>query len=161
MTFEEIKTYFANYAAIHPALRHDPVANKSFIAVHSEKNADDFIKTCKNQTILVLVTPDKKLFPPRGENYNWEKFICFFILQKVGRKNEDAVTATQDTCEQVGNDFFSRIIADRYTLIRSVLQESIVMQPVGPMADDFYGQACMFTLVDEYAYQVDPARWLV
>lgn len=159
MTFNELKAYFQGYAAIHPALQDAPL-KKSFLAVHSEKNADDFIKTCKNQTIMVLVTPDKKLFPPQGENYNWDKFICFFILQNCGRKTEDAITDAQDFCEQVVNDFITRIIADRHTLIRGALQETIVVQPVGPMADDFYGQACMFNLVDGFNYLVDPTRWM-
>jgi hypothetical protein len=159
MTFNQLAAYFQGYAAIHPALQDSPT-NKAFVGVHTDKSADDFIRTCKSPVILVLVTPDKKLLPPLAENYNWEKMVCFFILRKCARKTEADVVTAQNDCEVIANDFVTRIIEDRHTLITGVQQETITVQPVGPMTDDFYGQAVMFNLIDAFAWEVDSTHWL-
>jgi hypothetical protein len=160
MTFNDISAYFENYARLHKAIQHTD-DNKGFVAVHADNSADDFIKTCKRPTICVLVVPDKKLFPPKGENYNWDKNICFFILTKVGRAAEATVIAAQNDCEVIIDDFVTRLIADRHTdLLRTINQASITVQPVGPIADNLYGQCCMFGLTDEFNYLVDQSKWL-
>lgn len=158
MTFNEIKTYFENYARLHVVLKHTD-ANPSFFALNNDKNADDFIRNLKQSTIMVLMTYDKKLFPPRGENYNWDKSLCFFVLKRSTTKNADIVQAQND-CEIIGNDFCSRLIDDRNTLITGFVQESFAMMPVGPMSDNFFGQACLFSMVDNYDYRVDESRWV-
>jgi hypothetical protein len=158
MTLLELVAYFEYYATRHLDILHTP-DEPAFLASHTDKSIDDIIKLFKKPTFIVLLTPDKKMFPPLGDNYNWDKNVCFFILQHCGRKTIPEIVAAQSFTEVIGNDLCTRLIDDRYTKIRSFKQDSFVMQPVGPISDDCYGQVCMFNLVDEFEWMVNPNRW--
>jgi hypothetical protein len=158
MTFNDLKDYFAHYCALHLDLLHTS-ESPSFFAVNNDKSVDELICTAKKPTIAILLTPEKKLFPVKGEEYIWDKLIFFFVLRKASRTTPDFITSAQNDCEVIGNDFFTRLVADRYTLITSFKQESFQMHPVGPLSDDFYGQCLMFSLEDDFNPAVDPTRW--
>ena len=158
MTFNDLKAYFAAYAATNVDLLNSD-SNKSFIAIHTDKNADDFVKTCKSPIIMVLITYDKKMLPPQAENYNWDVNACFFIIKKVGTNKEADITDAQDACEQVVDDFFTVMVRDRHTLLTGFMEQSFTMHPVGPMFDNFYGQMAVFSIIDNMDQIVNPARW--
>lgn len=159
MRFSQLKAYFEDIAAIHVDIRHT-AEQIGFVAVHAEDSADEVIKKLSAPVNIVLITSDKKLFPPKGENFNWDKNICFMVLTRLSRKSVPEIVDAQDNCELVADDIFTMLNQDRYTKLFGFQPETFVMQPVGPVSSDYYGQVCMFQIADNFSSEVNPARWL-
>lgn len=160
MILADISEYFENYAVSHKQLLHntaDP-SKATYFCMNTDKNTDEFIRDNAMDTILILLVPDKELNKSH-DNYTWFRNLAFLVLQRVPDVTNDNITAAQNTCESIANDFMTRIIADRAILLDSVNDTGVSMQPAGPLGEFHYGYMTMFTQVDEFAYEVDPSKW--
>lgn len=163
MTLLDLKSYFENYAAKHVELKHIPGTDRSkwsFFAIHDDQNINDFAKTCRLDLFMILMSYHKQMIKPQSVNYNWDKSIAFMVLKKVPNKDQALIIDALSQTEVICNDFCTRLIADRHTLLDSMDIGSVDMQPIGPIGDNAYGQICMFTLVDWFDQRVDQSRWL-
>lgn len=162
MTLKEIKAYFEQYAIKQIDLKHDPddESKQSFFCLNTEDDANNFIRSIPMDLIMVLMPYDKSLIPSNGENYNWNKNTCFFILKRCEKADYDGIIEAQSLCEQIANDFCSVMIADRHTKLTSLESGSVTMSPVGPVVDSHYGYICVFNIVDSFNHYVNPDRWL-
>lgn len=161
MTLNELTAYFSNYAQLHILLQHDPVneSKATFFCMNTDVNINEFIRNNPLDLIMILLVPDKQL-AKSGDTYSWDKNVAYIVLQRTTDKTNGAIVAAQNICEQVGEDFLTRLIADRHTLVDSIEDGSIDVQPVGPVGDNHYGFMTMFKLVDLFDQTVNPARWI-
>lgn len=162
MTLFEIFTYFEEYAIAHPELKHDPddIRKSAFTAANAqEKGAEELIKNCKRELVMILMPYEKKILPVKNGNFTWGKTICFLVLKKCSKVAAKDIIKAQSQCEQIADDFLTRVIADRTTKISTVDLDSFTMEPVGPIADDRYGYICLFQLEDYFEHWVKPERW--
>lgn len=152
MTLLELAAYFEEIASRHLLLQHDPssTATACFFTLNTDKNADEFIRNLQKETILVLMPPDKKMLPVFAENYNWDKHVAFMTLTRCGDITAQNITAAQNIGELIADDLVRQMIADRDILITGLELETLVMEPVGPISDSFYGYICLFKLVDQF-----------
>lgn len=161
MTLEGLKTYFENLAIHHIELQHNPDddTKASFFCMNIEKNTDEFIRNNPLDLIMILLVPDKNLHRD-GANYSWSKHVAYLVLRRVDDKTNANIIAAQNTTEIIAGDIVTRIIADRHSLIDSIEDGSLNMEPVGPMGNQHYGHITMFKLVDLFDEQVDESRWI-
>ncbi|MBS7565075.1 hypothetical protein KHS38_11730 [Mucilaginibacter sp. Bleaf8] len=162
MTLFEIFTYFENYAIRHHELQHvpDDDSQSCFTAANTEEDsAENLIKACERELVMVLLPYEKTMLPVKQESFIWGKTIVFLVLKKVSRSSPKEVIQGQSQCEEIANDFISQVIADRMTKLCMVDLDSFHMAPVGPIADDRYGYICMFNLQDYFEHWVKPERW--
>lgn len=161
MTLLELKNYFENYAILHKELLHNPAVEKlkTFFCVNAEANADQYIREAVMDLIFVLMPYDKGITKTNADNYNWSKNTAFLVLQRCADNDNESIIAAQSRCEVIANDFVTRLLADRTTLIRGLDAASFIMEPVGPMGDGHYGYICMFNLIDTFHHWVDESRW--
>lgn len=162
MTLLELKDYFEDYAKKHVELRHDPTDDKrkSFYCLNTEDKANEYVRNSPMDLVMLLMTYDKAQTPPAGENYNWDKNMCFFVLKRCEPSDNDAIIAAQSQCEVIADDFCTVMIADRTTKLSSLVSGSVTMSPIGPVVNSHYGYICMFNIVDSFNQYVDPNRWL-
>lgn len=162
MTLLQIKEYFEDYAKKHVDLKHNPAddSKKTFYCLNTEDKANDYVRNAPLDLVMLLMPYDKSQTPPSGENYNWNKDVCFFILKRCDPKDNDAIIAAQSHCESIADDFCTVMIADRTTKLTSLESGSITMSPVGPVVNSHYGYICMFSIVDSFNQYVNPDRWI-
>jgi hypothetical protein len=164
MTLLEIFNYFEAYAIAHPLLKHviDDDANTAFIAANAEEDsADELIKSCARELIMVLIPYEKKMLPVKSEYFTWGKTICFLVIKKCSRSSAKEIITAQSECEEIIDDFITRIIADRTIKLPTVELDTFFAKPVGPISDSRYGYICMFNLEDYFEHWVKPAHWSV
>lgn len=161
MNLNDLKTYFENYATMHVDLKHDPETEgkATFFCMNTEKKTDEFIRNNTLDLIMILLVPDKQM-AKSGDTFSWDKNVAYLILQRCPDNTSDAIVQAQNKCEQIGEDFLTRLIADRHTLVDSIDAGSVDVQPVGPMGDNHYGFITMFKLIDLFESEVNPDRWL-
>jgi hypothetical protein len=158
MTLDELKAYFKNVATSLVDIKHS-AEKESFFAVHADDEVDGLLKHCKAPFVMVLLSPEKKLTPPKGEDYNWEKMVFLFILGRVSRDNREEKWAVQGRCELLANEVFAGLHEDRFTDFVGFDEKSWLMQPVGPVGDGWYGQACTFEIEDNFVPARNPELW--
>lgn len=160
MTLLEVSAYFEEIAQRHISIQHKPdiESKQTYFCLNTDKNADDFIRSREMETIIILLPPDKKLYPPSAENYNWDKHIAFMVLNRCPDTTAANITQAQNLTEVIADDFVCQMLEDRDVLLHGLQEESFVMEPVGPVADCHYGYICMFTLIDQFNQYRNPAR---
>lgn len=162
MTLLEIYEYFEAYAVTNLELKHvpDDSRNQAFIAALSEDEAaDELIRSCQRELIMVMLPYEKRMLPVTMENFVWGKTIVFLVIEKLSKPNGKDIIRAQSRCEQIADDFITKIIADRTEKLGTVELSSFAMQPVGPISDFRYGQICLFNLEDYFEHWVKPERW--
>jgi hypothetical protein len=163
MTLLEIYNYFEAYAVTHPDLKHvtNDDANTAFVSAQTEEeSADDIIGSCARDLIMVMLPYDKNMLAGGGDSFNWSKGIAFLVLKRLDvQSSPKAKIEAQSLCEEIANDFITRILADRLESFGNVDLKSFQMKAVGPVSDNRYGQICLFMMEDYFEHWVNQERW--
>ncbi|RYE90874.1 MAG: hypothetical protein EOO37_01860 [Cytophagaceae bacterium] len=160
MTLFELSAYFEEIAIRHTALQHKPEIERqqTYFCLNTDKNLDEFVRTRKMDTVLVLLSPDKKIYPPSAENFNWDKHVAFLALHRCPDNTSANIVKALNLTEIIADDFICQILEDRDVLISGVDIDSFVVEPIPPIGDNHYGHICMFNLTDQFNHYRNAER---
>lgn len=97
-----------------------------------------------------------------------QQFYVFYVLKRCNVSDFDSIEKAKDGCKSVSKKIWSKMFRDYETDwrsgntngLRGFARGSIAVTTVGPLADQYWGLMCSFTVSDNPGIHYDAADWL-
>jgi hypothetical protein len=159
MNITELSNYFKAMAVAHKLVRHTD-NEKHFFRDHTE--AIELLRDAFNCPAVIMGPPDFTPYERHRDNQQETTGISLIIVTQVSVNDTDQKQSAMDTCKQIANDFVSRMIRDEQNQdpIIAFEPDNCVIDPVGPILDNFYGVSLDITFNTILSLDYNSDNWL-